>query len=61
MKALKLFVAAVIFTTYAVARKETNMWNDRSTIVHLFEWKYLDIAEECEKFLQHKGYGGVQV
>lgn len=37
------------------------MWDNRNTIVHLFEWKFDDIANECEQFLQHHGYGGVQV
>ncbi|KAK9688399.1 Alpha amylase, C-terminal all-beta domain [Popillia japonica] len=37
-----------------------NMWDNRNTIVHLFEWKFSDIADECERFLQEKGYGGVQ-
>ncbi|XP_032674906.1 alpha-amylase-like [Odontomachus brunneus] len=32
-----------------------------SVIVHLFEWKWLDIAKECEQFLGPIGYGGVQV
>ncbi|GJQ73903.1 Amy-p [Trypoxylus dichotomus] len=40
---------------------DPNMLEDRSTIVHLFEWKFSDIADECERFLQYKGYGGVQV
>lgn len=39
----------------------TNQLPDRSTIVHLFEWKWKDIADECERFLAPKGYGGVQV
>jgi alpha-amylase len=30
-------------------------------IVHLFEWKWLDIASECENFLAPKGFGGVQI
>lgn len=30
-------------------------------IVHLFEWRWLDIADECERFLAPKGYGGVQI
>ncbi|KAI8436628.1 LOW QUALITY PROTEIN: hypothetical protein MSG28_010128 [Choristoneura fumiferana] len=38
----------------------TNQLPDRSTIVHLFEWKYKDIADECERFLGPKGFGGVQ-
>ncbi|KAL4707764.1 hypothetical protein ACJJTC_001710 [Scirpophaga incertulas] len=39
----------------------TNQLPDRSTIVHLFEWKWKDIADECERFLAPKGYGGVQI
>ena len=30
-------------------------------MVHLFEWKWDDIAKECENFLGPKGYAGVQV
>ena len=30
-------------------------------IVHLFEWKFDDIAKECENFLGPKGYDAVQV
>ncbi|XP_055858833.1 alpha-amylase A-like isoform X2 [Episyrphus balteatus] len=30
-------------------------------MVHLFEWKWDDIANECEQFLAPKGYAGVQV
>ena len=33
----------------------------RSTMVHLFEWKWDDIAKECENFLGPKGFAGVQV
>jgi alpha-amylase len=33
----------------------------RSVIVNLFEWKFSDIAEECERFLAPKGFAGVQV
>lgn len=33
----------------------------RRTIVHLFEWKWTDVANECESFLQYHGYGAVQV
>eukprot|EP00735_Rhodelphis_limneticus_P009863 TRINITY_DN2885_c1_g2::TRINITY_DN2885_c1_g2_i1::g.5408::m.5408 TRINITY_DN2885_c1_g2::TRINITY_DN2885_c1_g2_i1::g.5408 ORF type:complete len:515 (-),score=51.74,sp/P00687/AMY1_MOUSE/49.90/1e-156,Alpha-amylase/PF00128.19/2e-20,Alpha-amylase_C/PF02806.13/6.9e-09 TRINITY_DN2885_c1_g2_i1:344-1888(-) len=32
-----------------------------STYVHLFEWKWTDIAKECENFLAPNGYKGVQV
>ncbi|VDK62334.1 unnamed protein product [Anisakis simplex] len=34
---------------------------DRQTMVHLFEWKWTDIARECENFLQYYGYGAVQI
>jgi hypothetical protein len=33
----------------------------RHGIVHLFEWKWLDIADECERWLGPKGFAGVQV
>ena len=36
-------------------------YSGRSTMVHLFEWKWDDIANECEQFLGPKGYAGVQV
>ncbi|KHJ99107.1 hypothetical protein OESDEN_00900 [Oesophagostomum dentatum] len=38
-----------------------NTLSDRQTMVHLFEWKWSDIAAECENFLQYYGYGAVQV
>jgi len=34
---------------------------DRRVIVHLFEWPWNDVAEECETYLGPKGYCGVQV
>lgn len=33
----------------------------RTAIVHLFEWKWDDVARECTDFLGPKGVGGVQV
>lgn len=30
-------------------------------MVHLFEWKWNDIAQECERFLGPKGFAGVQI
>lgn len=36
------------------------MLDGKSVIVQLFEWKFSDIAKECE-FLSTSGYGGVQV
>uniref|UniRef100_A0AC35U1S7 Alpha-amylase n=1 Tax=Rhabditophanes sp. KR3021 TaxID=114890 RepID=A0AC35U1S7_9BILA len=34
---------------------------DKQSIVHLFEWKWVDVAAECETFLSKYGYGAVQV
>ncbi|CAJ0957267.1 unnamed protein product, partial [Mesorhabditis belari] len=39
----------------------TNTLSSRQTMVHLFEWKWTDIANECENFLQNYGYGAVQI
>ena len=33
----------------------------RTVFVHLFEWKWSDIVQECERFLGPKGYAAVQV
>lgn len=34
---------------------DPNFVGNRQGIVHLFEWKWLDIADECETFLGPKG------
>lgn len=34
---------------------------NRSVIVHLMQWKFTDIAAECERFLGPYGYGGIQL
>uniref|UniRef100_A0A1I8PLT6 alpha-amylase n=1 Tax=Stomoxys calcitrans TaxID=35570 RepID=A0A1I8PLT6_STOCA len=33
----------------------------RAVMVQLFEWKFVDIAEECRSFLGPQGYAGVQL
>lgn len=38
-----------------------HFWAGHSGIVHLFEWKFSDVALECERFLGPRGYGGVQL
>ena len=35
--------------------------DSKQVIVHLFEWKWIDIALECERFLAQNGFCGVQV
>ncbi|KAL3280418.1 hypothetical protein HHI36_017900 [Cryptolaemus montrouzieri] len=46
---------------FVSCQKNPNFSENRSTIVHLFEWKWRDIAQECENFLGKHGYGGVQI
>ncbi|KAG5669628.1 hypothetical protein PVAND_017513 [Polypedilum vanderplanki] len=57
MKALVLFFA---FLALVNAQWDTHWWSGRSGIVHLFEWKWNDIANECETFLAPNGFAGVQ-
>ncbi|KAM4807181.1 pancreatic alpha-amylase isoform X3 [Urocitellus parryii] len=38
-----------------------NTQQGRTSIVHLFEWRWVDIAKECERYLAPNGFGGVQV
>lgn len=56
--------ATIIFTTslkaVALSQWNPNFIGNRQGIVHLFEWKWLDIGDECENFLGPKGFGGVQ-
>ncbi|KFD49465.1 hypothetical protein M514_09650 [Trichuris suis] len=40
---------------------ELQVPSDQLVVVHLFEWKWDDIASECENYLQHTGIGAVQV
>lgn len=61
---MKIAVAALaIFalSNISYAQKNPNYAAGKSTIVHLFEWKFSDIAAECENFLQYHGFGAVQV
>ncbi|OXU19234.1 hypothetical protein TSAR_000621 [Trichomalopsis sarcophagae] len=43
------------------AYKDPHYVDGRTTMVHLFEWKFKDIAKECERFLGPMGFAGVQV
>ncbi|GMT06711.1 hypothetical protein PENTCL1PPCAC_28885 [Pristionchus entomophagus] len=59
-----LLVAALVAAAAAddpYEFKSSNTLFDRQTMVHLFEWKWEDVAKECENFLQFNGYGAVQV
>jgi len=58
MKVLAILVAALAAVN---AQWDINTVSGRSVMVHLFEWKWADIAAECENFLGPNGFGGVQV
>ncbi|XP_064597807.1 pancreatic alpha-amylase-like [Liolophura sinensis] len=45
----------------AGAQHSTNCPPGRHVIAHLFEWRWTDIAVECERFLGPTGYCGVQI
>jgi len=40
---------------------DSNALPGRTAMVHLFEWKWNDIADECERYLGPNGFAGVQV
>lgn len=63
MKQLSLLVVLVSMIAAYDANSHQNPHFVRGHIgiVHLFEWKWKDIALECERFLGPKGFGGVQV
>lgn len=61
MKIFLIFSICLITTTIVKSQFNPNFIENHSVIVHLFEWKWKDIAKECEDFLGPKGYGGVQV
>lgn len=55
------FVVLLVTIVAASAQFDPYFFPNHSTIVHLFEWKWDDIAKECEQFLGPNGYGGVQL
>uniref|UniRef100_A0A0N5AFH8 Alpha-amylase n=1 Tax=Syphacia muris TaxID=451379 RepID=A0A0N5AFH8_9BILA len=61
-----LIVLLAVLGTLASAKEyglydDPHTWSNRTLMVHLFEWKWTDIAKECEDFLQYYGYGAVQI
>ncbi|XP_042220386.1 alpha-amylase-like [Homarus americanus] len=57
---MKLMLVAAVGVVLAIGY-DTPTCDERQTIVHLFEWKWSDIAAECERFLGQAGYCAVQV
>ncbi len=60
MARLSALLLAVLIPL-AAGQWDPNVVDPRSAIVHLFEWRWNDIADECERFLGPMGYAGVQV
>jgi alpha-amylase len=61
MKWSFFLIAAASCLLSSEAQWNVHWWNGRSAMVHLFEWKWADIANECETFLAPNGFAGVQV
>uniref|UniRef100_A0AAR2K7H6 Alpha-amylase n=1 Tax=Pygocentrus nattereri TaxID=42514 RepID=A0AAR2K7H6_PYGNA len=57
---MKLLVLAGLFGL-SLGQHDPHMKHGRTSIVHLFEWRWADIATECERYLAPKGFGGVQI
>ncbi|XP_063826245.1 alpha-amylase 1-like isoform X1 [Ostrinia nubilalis] len=55
------FVVLLAGLALTLAFKNPHYSGDRTTMVHLFEWKWDDIADECERFLGPNGFGGIQI
>lgn len=59
---IKAVLGLLLATTSLVAAKSLWLGVKRpENIVHLFEWKFEDIANECEQFLGPNGYKAIQV
>lgn len=54
-----LFLLAVV--SFVNGQHNLNQLPERSVIVNLFEWRFKEIALECEHWLGPKGFGAVQV
>lgn len=59
--ALALLIAFIAGLAAAPPKAAQAQGAPRTVFVHLFEWKWTDIAQECESFLGPKGYAAVQV
>lgn len=58
---MKLLYSAPFLLKLISAQYDPNYASGHNGIVHLFEWHWDTIADECEKFLGPKKVGGVQI
>lgn len=59
-----LFVLLTAFTIQISgnsAYHNPQHWPNRTGIVHLMEWKFVDVANECERYLAPNGFASVQL
>lgn len=60
MKLATIFIG--VFAIFVSADYTDPHWKaGHSVMVHLMDWRWADIANECETFLGPNGFGGVQV
>jgi alpha-amylase len=62
-KLLTTILLITISTVTAAPNQHQNIHGvqGRDTIAFLFQWKWTDIAQECEQFLSKWGYAAVRV
>lgn len=69
---LRKFVYGLLFLIFLVLPLVGSVWRidpdpdnqatvPRTAFVHLFEWNWEDVAQECESFLGPKGFAAVQI
>ncbi|GAA4687089.1 carbohydrate-binding module family 20 domain-containing protein [Phytohabitans rumicis] len=58
---LAALVGPVLFLTATAPTAQAAVQSNGSSIVHLFQWRWSSIAQECETTLGPNGWGGVQV
>lgn len=58
---LTMVLCCLLLCGTSNAQHNPNHWPNRTGIVHLFEWKFSDVADECERFLAPTGFAAVQV
>uniref|UniRef100_A0A3Q1JGM0 Alpha-amylase n=1 Tax=Anabas testudineus TaxID=64144 RepID=A0A3Q1JGM0_ANATE len=57
---MKLLILVTVLGI-SLAQHDPHTRHGRTAIVHLFEWRWADIAAECERYLAPNGYAGVQI
>jgi len=61
MKTKIISILLLAIASAGIAQHNPHFVGNRSVIVHLMDWKFSDVAAECERFLGPRGYGGVQL